>query len=438
MQAGEQVGKYILERKLGEGGMAMVWMARHTDLGKAVAIKCLSTRLTTNPEYEQRFLSEGRRQAGLRHPNIVEVVDFLVKGDDRFLVMDFVEGLSVSAYQKQAGGGPLPLELVDSVGWEIGQALEYAHKKGLIHRDVKPSNILLDPENKAYLTDFGIALAVGEDRLTRTGMAVGTVHYMSPEQIARPREIDHRSDIYSFGCVLYDMLTGRPPFVPAEGDTDFTVMNGHLTQQPPPVHTLNPQVPPAVEHVVNKCLAKDPNDRYETAGEMARALRRAFHPDMTTGQLRMPELMQTGAVTAQTAAPAPATGQVPAGQPVAQNKMLLAAAAFLVVLGLGGAAIWFFGRGGEEPPVVQQEAPVVQQEAPVKQELPPPPPPPEQPREVVTEAVKQPEAPPPVKKQVEKKKPEQPDASQYERRMKACRALGLSEAQCAERLKGTP
>jgi hypothetical protein len=294
---------------------------------------------------------------------------------------------------------------------------------------VKPSNILLDAENKAYLTDFGIALAVGEDRLTRTGMAVGTVHYMSPEQIARPREIDHRSDIYSFGCVLYDMLTGRPPFVSAEGDTDFTVMNGHLTLPAAPVHTLNPQVPPAVEQVVQKCLAKDPNDRYATAGEMARALRRAFHPDMTTGQLRMPEMMQTGTVTAQTPAP------VPTGQPVAQNKMLLAAAAFLVVLGLGGAAVWYFGGGGEEPPVVQQESPVVQ--TPVKQELPPPPPPPEQPREVVTEPVKQPEAPPPPKKQVERKKPAQPDA-QYERRMKACQALGLSEAQCAERLKGTP
>mgnify|MGYP004701694377 CR=1 FL=1 len=431
MQAGEQVGKYILEHKLGEGGMAMVWMARHMDLGKAVAIKCLSTRLTTNPEYEQRFLSEGRWQAGLRHPNIVEVVDFLVKGDDRFLVMDFVEGLSVSAYQKQAGGGPLPLEMVDSVGWEIGQALEYAHKKGLIHRDVKPSNILLDAENKAYLTDFGIALAVGEDRLTRTGMAVGTVHYMSPEQIARPREIDHRSDIYSFGCVLYDMLTGRPPFVSAEGDTDFTVMNGHLTLPAAPVHTLNPQVPPAVEQVVQKCLAKDPNDRYATAAEMARALRRAFHPDMTTGQLRMPETMQTGTVTAQTPAP------VPAGQPVAQNKMLLVAAAFLVVLGLGGAAVWFFGGGGEEPPVVQQEAPVVQ--TPVKQELPPPPSPPEEPPVVKTEAVKPPEAPKaPPKKRVEQKQPAQEDAGQFERRMKACQALGLSEAQCAERLKGTP
>jgi serine/threonine-protein kinase len=430
MQAGEQVGKYILERKLGEGGMAMVWMARHTDLGKAVAIKCLSTRLTTNPEYEQRFLSEGRRQAGLRHPNIVEVVDFLVKGDDRFLVMDFVEGLSVSAYQKQAGGGPLPLELVDSVGWEIGQALEYAHKKGLIHRDVKPSNILLDAENKAYLTDFGIALAVGEDRLTRTGMAVGTVHYMSPEQIARPREIDHRSDIYSFGCVLYDMLTGRPPFVSAEGDTDFTVMNGHLTLPAAPVHTLNPQVPPAVEQVVQKCLAKDPNDRYPTATEMARALRRAFHPDMTTGQLRTPELMQTGTVTARTVA-----APEPAGRPAGQNKFVLAAAAFLVVLGLGGAAVWYFGGGGKEPPVVKQEAPVVQQQAPPPQEAPPviavetPVTPPE----VVPEA---PKAPP--KKRVEQKQPGQPDVAQYERRMKACRALGLSEAQCAERLKGTP
>jgi eukaryotic-like serine/threonine-protein kinase len=423
MQAGEQVGKYILEHKLGEGGMAMVWMARHMDLGKAVAIKCLSTRLTTNPEYEQRFLSEGRRQAGLRHPNIVEVVDFLVKGDDRFLVMDFVEGLSVSAYQKQAGGGPLPLEMVDSVGWEIGQALEYAHKKGLIHRDVKPSNILLDAENKAYLTDFGIALAVGEDRLTRTGMAVGTVHYMSPEQIARPREIDHRSDIYSFGCVLYDMLTGRPPFVSAEGDTDFTVMNGHLTLPAAPVHTLNPQVPPAVEQVVQKCLAKDPNDRYATAADMARALRRAFHPDMTTGQLRTPELMQTGTVTAQVPA-----APVPAGQ----NKLVLAAVAFLVVLGLGGAAVWFLGGGSEEPPVVKQEAPVVQQEAA------PSPPPVVVETTPVTPPVVVPEAPKAPKKQVEKKKPAQEDAAQFERRMKACQALGLSEAQCAERLKGTP
>lgn len=223
------------------------------------------------------------------------------------------------------------------------------------------------------------------------------------------------------------MLTGRPPFVSAEGDTDFTVMNGHLTMPAAPVHTLNPQVPPAVEQVVQKCLAKDPNDRYATAAEMARALRRAFHPDMTTGQLKTPELMQTGTVTAQTPA------QVPAGQPVAQNKLVLAAAAFLVVLGLGGAAVWFFGGGSEEPPVVKQEAPVEQPQAPPPQEAPPvvavetP----------VTPPVVVPEAPAPPKKQVEKKKPAQPDA-QYERRMKACQALGLSEAQCAERLKGTP
>lgn len=422
MQAGDRVDKYILERKLGEGGMAQVWMARHIDLGKLVAIKCLSTRLTTNPEFEQRFLSEGRRQAGLRHPNIVEVVDFLVRGDDRFLVMEFVEGESVSALQKRRPG-PLPLDQVASISLDIASALDHAHKRGLIHRDVKPSNILLDEAGKAYLTDFGIALAVGEDRLTRTGMAVGTVHYMSPEQIARPREIDLRTDIYSFGCVLYDMLTGRPPFVSAEGDTDFTVMNGHLTQPPPPIRTANAQVPEQLEAVVLKCLAKDPNDRYANAEEMGRALRRVFHPDAPTGPVAAPQI------------------QAPAPAPVRRGGLWVVLVLLVVVLGGSAAAFYLWSNRAEEPPpVVKQEPPPPPETKPAAAE-----PPPVQP--VVQPAVQTPPvepapAPPkPVARKVvtppkTEAAPKQP--SPAELRMKACRALGLTEEQCLERLKQTP
>jgi serine/threonine protein kinase len=414
MQAGDRVDKYILERKLGEGGMAQVWLARHVDLGKAVAIKCLSTRLTANPEFEQRFLSEGRRQAALRHPNIVEVVDFLVRGDDRFLVMDFVEGESVSARQKRTPG-PLPLEHVESISLDISSALDHAHKRGLIHRDLKPSNILLDEAGKAYLTDFGIALAVGEERLTRTGMAVGTVHYMSPEQIARPREIDQRTDIYSFGCVLYDMLTGRPPFVSAEGDTDFTVMNGHLTQPPPPIRSQNAEVPEALEHVVMKCLAKDPSARYATSEELARALRRVFRPDAPTGPLESP----------QPPAPAP--------PPAGRRGLLLLVVLLTVALGGAAAAIYFWNTHPVEEPVVKRET-LPPQPAPAA-----PAPPPLQP---AAEPPPPDVAPPPkplVRKAAPPKKETAPmEPSPAELRMKACRALGLTDEQCLERLKQAP
>lgn len=429
MQAGERVDKYVLERKLGEGGMAQVWMARHVDLGKAVAIKCLSTRLNTNPEFEQRFLNEGRRQAALRHPNIVSVVDFLVQGDDRFLVMDYVEGESVSARQKRLGGR-LPLELIDSVGQDIALALDYAHKRGLVHRDVKPSNILLDENGKAFLTDFGIALALGEERLTRTGMAVGTVHYMSPEQIARPKEIDHRTDIYSFGCVLYEMLTGRPPFVSGEGDTDFTVMTGHLTQPPPAPRELNPEVPDAIEQVVLKCLAKEPKDRYGSGEELAWALRRILHPEATTGQLRAPELPVTA--TLSYAAPAPP-----------RSRLWLFVVGGVLLLGAGGAAFYWMSRP-EPAPVVQQEAPPSQPAAKPPEVVQPPPPPPAKATPVQTQAAVQPapqkpasSKPAPVKTAEPASPPAAPPATHEptpaELRMRACRAIGLSEDECLKR-----
>lgn len=431
MQAGDRVDKYILERKLGEGGMAQVWVARHVDLGKHVAIKCLSTRLTTNPEFEQRFLSEGRRQAGLRHPNIVEVVDFLVKGDDRFLVMDYIEGETITARQKRAPG-PLPLRIVESVGQDIALALDYAHKKGLVHRDVKPSNIMLDEADKAFLTDFGIALAVGEDRLTRTGVAVGTVHYMSPEQIARPREIDHRTDIYSFGCVLYDMLTGRPPFVSPEGDTDFTVMNGHLTQPPPSIRSLNPETPEAVEQVVLKCLAKDPKDRYQSGDELARALRRAFHPDATTRELAAMAPSEQPTATQHFTPPAP-TGM--------RGGLWVILAVFgLLVVG-GGAAVLYWNSREKAEPVTQKEP------APAKPQAPSSPvePPPEPPRPAQanvqpagTPATPPPAAPKPVISKPVAAKPATKEPTAGQLRLRACMALGLSEAQCVERLKNSP
>ncbi len=426
MQAGHRVDKYVLERKLGEGGMAEVWRAHHVELGKVVAIKCLSTRLTANPEFERRFLNEGRRQAGLRHPNIVPVIDFLAQGDDRFLVMDYVDGESLAARQKRLGGR-LPLELVDSVGQDIALALDYAHQRGLVHRDVKPSNILLEESGKAYLTDFGIALAAGEERLTRTGTAVGTVHYMSPEQIARPREIGQRTDIYSFGCVLYEMLTGRPPFVAGEGDTEFSVMTGHLMQPPQPPRALNGEIPEAVEQVVLKCLAKEPGDRYGSGEELARALRRAFHPDVSTGQLPSMEL------------PAGAATHWAAPGRSGRNRLwpfVLAG----VLLAAGGAAAWFWSRAPEPPPVVQQDVPRVQPPE-ATAEVPPPPPPPASGQAPSGDPVQRAARPPGVFKPVKPSSaeplaplpPVPQEPSPAELRLRACRAMGLSEEDCLKR-----
>jgi len=292
-----KIGQYIFDRKLGEGGMAEVWGAHHIHLGTEVAIKFLLPELAGRKELEERFLNEGKRQAALRHPNIVPALDFLQQDGRSYLVMQYIDGENLEAKLAERNG-PLTQEEVHAISWDVLSALDYAHSVGVVHRDVKPSNILIDQTGRVWLTDFGIALALSDEpRLTRTGTAVGTAVYMSPEQIVRPRDVDARTDIYSFGCVLYAMLSGGPPFGVA-GETDFHIKDCHVRTPPAPIVYRNPSVSPAVEQVALRCLEKDPAKRFQTCGAVMNAL-----DDAIAGR------------EAQPAAPPPRPAPVPAYPP---------------------------------------------------------------------------------------------------------------------------
>jgi eukaryotic-like serine/threonine-protein kinase len=226
MQSGQKVRDYLLEERIGVGGMGEVWRAIHTLLQRQVAIKAMDPHLAGDPEFEQRFVQEARAQAALRHPRILQVTDFFSEGGVYYLVMPLVEGVSLEKHLTQSRG-PLALKEAVKIARDVLEGLDYAHKHGVIHRDVKPSNILLEESGHAYVLDFGIALMVGQGRRTRTGASLGTPHYMSPEQIQHPKTIDHRADVYSAGCVIYEMLAGRPPFHFLNEHEDSTFVRTH-------------------------------------------------------------------------------------------------------------------------------------------------------------------------------------------------------------------
>lgn len=272
LRTGQRVGHYVLEERIGAGGMGEVWRGRHELLARPVAIKSIVPHLATDPQFASRFRQEAKAQAALVHPRIVAVTDFFFIPEGFFLVMPLIAGESLE--RRLDHDRVMSLATAFAVSLDILDGLGYAHGKGVVHRDVKPANIMVDPQGHGYLTDFGIALMIGQQRLTQTGTTIGTPHYMSPEQILRPRQVDHRSDIYSFGCVLFEMLLGRPPFeTPTEGvDTDFVVKEAHLRQPPPLPRSLNPALPPGVEAVLLRALAKKPDDRFATCEEFASAL----------------------------------------------------------------------------------------------------------------------------------------------------------------------
>src|SRR6266545_622624 len=197
MQPGQRIRDYVFEEKIGEGGMGEVWRAEHGILQRPVAIKVMARHLEADHEFGQRFLQEARAQARLSHPRIVGVSDFFAEAGQYFLVMPLMSGKTLADRLHEVQG-PLPVGEALAIARDVLDALDYAHQQGVIHRDVKPSNVLLDIGGHACLTDFGIALSLGRSRLTRTGASLGTPHYMSPEQIRAPRTLDHRTDVYSF------------------------------------------------------------------------------------------------------------------------------------------------------------------------------------------------------------------------------------------------
>ncbi|MGH9764939.1 MAG: serine/threonine-protein kinase, partial [Blastocatellia bacterium] len=245
-----------------------VYLARHRHLNALAALNVLYASYTHDRGFRDRFLQEAQTQYQLQHPNIARVIDYIEQQDQYYLVVEYLPGGTITDMMDHTGG---PVEVAKALTWakQALSGLDYAHQRGVIHRDVKPSNIMFDESGCVKVVDFGIALVVGGRRLTSTGVTMGTPEYMSPEQIVRPKEVDHRTDVYSMGVVLYDTLTGRVPF---EGDTDFAVRTAQVNDTPPPLRMLNPSISPALEQVVMKVLAKDPDQRYSGCGEFIGAL----------------------------------------------------------------------------------------------------------------------------------------------------------------------
>lgn len=274
MMAPTTFGKYVVTEMLGSGGMAEVYAGIHPELGRKVAIKVILPQFATESSFEERFRREARLVASLRHPHIVQVYDFDVVDGRYFMVMEYLEGDTLKNHLRALHQQKVQMPLSEVAGLieAMAGALDYAHSRGAIHRDIKPANILFTADRDPVLTDFGIAkLLEDAARLTATGGIVGSPFYMPPEQ-ATGGAVDGRSDQYSLGVVLYEMTTGRLPF---QGSSAVAVMTQHLNNAPPPPRSVNGALPFAVEAVLLKVLAKDPNDRFDSSGELAQAFRQA-------------------------------------------------------------------------------------------------------------------------------------------------------------------
>jgi tRNA A-37 threonylcarbamoyl transferase component Bud32/tetratricopeptide (TPR) repeat protein len=270
---GENVGAYRIVDKLGQGGMATVYKAYHAALDRYVAIKVMHAAFLEDPNFLARFQREARIVAKLDHPHIVPIYDYAEHNGQPYLVMRFVEGETLKA---RVGSGPLDRAEVLRIGEAVGDGLAYAHGQGVLHRDIKPSNILLTPEGGVYLTDFGLArmAEAGESTLSRD-MMMGTPQYISPEQAKGIRELDARTDIYSLGVVLYELLVGQVPFT---ADTPYAIVHDHIFTPLPMPRELNPDVPESIERVLLKALAKEADDRFQSVETLIAALENALEP----------------------------------------------------------------------------------------------------------------------------------------------------------------
>ncbi|HSB55411.1 MAG TPA: serine/threonine-protein kinase, partial [Gemmatimonadales bacterium] len=260
--------RYVIEREIAQGGMATVYLARDLQRASPAAIKVMHPRLAEELGPE-RFLREFAVVGAMTHPLVVPLYDSGITGTLLYYVMPYVEGETL--YERLRRERRLPLEDALQITHDVAAALGYAHGRGVLHRDVKPENILL-AARRALVADFGLARAIGatdSQKLTRTGLIVGTVFYMSPEQLLEARDLDQRADIYSLGCLLYEMLTGEPPFT---GPTLKELVARILRAPPPSARRLNPGVPEAVDQAISRALAKSAAERFATMGEFSAAL----------------------------------------------------------------------------------------------------------------------------------------------------------------------
>jgi serine/threonine protein kinase len=290
---GQTLGRYRITEALGEGGMAQVFKAFQPGLERVVAVKVLPEYYMRDERFLARFQREAQAIAHLSHPNILPVYDFGREGDLTYIVMQYVDGGTL----KDLLDDELPYERIGDLLGQAADALDYAHGQGILHRDVKPSNMLIERRQRVLLSDFGLAKMVGDqESITATGVGIGTPAYMSPEQ-GQGEGVDARTDVYALGVILYEMVTGRVPF---RAETPMAVIIKHVTAPLPLPRSINPAVPKSVEAVILKALAKDKEDRYASAGAMMTAFKRALAeaPGPLTAPAREAEAVQVCPVCA--------------------------------------------------------------------------------------------------------------------------------------------
>jgi eukaryotic-like serine/threonine-protein kinase len=342
-------GRYRIVRKLGAGGMADVYLAEDQELGRRVAIKILNGRHANDDQFIERFRREAKNAAALNHPNIVSIYDRGEAEDTYYIAMEYLDGRTLK--ELIVGHGQAPVRVAVEYARQILSALRFAHRHGIVHRDIKPHNVLVDREGRVKVTDFGIARA-GTSQMTETGSIVGTAQYLSPEQ-ARGGEVDQRSDLYSLGVVLYELLTGKTPF---EGETPVEIAMKHLSNTPQTPSELRSDIPPELDMVILRALAKDPDDRYQSADEMEGDLDRvargapvaAATVDAATQVLSRPAVAPAAAATAATMIAPPSRVPPP---PVVEDEVheegggrpiwpWLLAAAFVIVAIVAGFFVY--------------------------------------------------------------------------------------------------
>ncbi|WP_322512853.1 Stk1 family PASTA domain-containing Ser/Thr kinase [Chloroflexus sp.] len=300
-------GRYQIERLLGDGGMARVYLGRDLRLNRPVAIKIPHPHLMTDPDFLARFRHEAHAAAMVSHPNLVDVYDVGQDGDLHYIVMEYVAGSTLKQLINREA--PFAIPRAVRIGEQIARGLHAAHRAGLIHRDIKPQNIIVTDDGQARITDFGVAKSHLSTAMTETGITLGTVDYIAPEQ-AQGRPATPQSDIYALGVVLYEMLTGRLPFT---GDTPVAVAMKHISEPPPPPRRYNPQIPAALEAIILRALAKDPAQRQRSALELAEELR-SYEQLVTQATVVNPGIEPLAQVRP---APSPRSAQVTASRPAA-------------------------------------------------------------------------------------------------------------------------
>jgi len=330
---GQIIGDFIVEEHLGAGGMATVYRAKQTSVNRDVALKVINLKQAgLQPDFQRRFAQEAEFIASLEHIHILPVYSYGIEGDVAYLAMRLLLGGSLRELLRN--GEALPLERAVAIFRQVAKGLAYAHSKGIVHRDIKPANVLLDENGNAYLSDFGLAKSTTSGDLTQADVIVGTLTYMSPEQLKGER-LDQRADVYSMGIMLYEMLTGKPPFSSELGEDLIGVMYKHLEAPPPSLKAANPLIPYEVEDVVMKALEKDRTARFFDMGEMVKALDHAIGISASSGfyPVAASAFRNAGSGSSTISAPHPA-----APPSISPRALWAVLAVALLALGLGGAA----------------------------------------------------------------------------------------------------